>query len=335
MTIDERKECFIRKAIEKWGDLYDYSNVRYVNARTKVEIVNKENGRRFWITPDLHLRCGGGRQDEHKEYGYWNDKDKCLAESKKYSCKFDFERKSYGAYHSALRNGWLDEFFKDCSNDDRYNDFTEPIHCVYVYEIESLNSCYIGRTSRISVRDRQHRNGVLRHGVKECDSLHEFCEDNGIEIPTYKILSSGLTAVESQAEEERWLNEYKDRGWNVLNKGSVGVGIGSLGSVIKWTHDKCLEESRKYKSREGMKKGNPSAYNSSYRNGWLMEFFPKLAKRSDGYWNNIENCKMAASDCNGMKDLFSKYGGAYNAIRRNKWQEIIKNVFKENKKDNG
>ena len=33
MTIDERKECFIRKAIEKWGDLYDYSNVRYVNAR--------------------------------------------------------------------------------------------------------------------------------------------------------------------------------------------------------------------------------------------------------------------------------------------------------------
>lgn len=118
----------------------------------------------------------------------------------------------------------------------------------------------------------------------------------------------------------------------MLNKGSVGVGIGSLGYVIKWTHDKCLEESRKYKSREGMKKGSPSAYNSSYRNGWLMEFFPKLAKRSDGYWDNIENCKMAASECNGMKDLFSKYGGAYNAIRRNKWQEIIKNVFKENKK---
>lgn len=145
-------------------------------------------------------------------------------------------------------------------------------------------------------------------------------------------MSSGLTAVESQAEEERWLNEYKDRGWNILNKGSVGVGIGSLGSVIKWTHDKCLEESRKYKSREGMKKGSPSAYNSSYRNGWLMEFFPKFAKRRDGYWDNIENCKMAASECKGMKDLISKYGGAYNAIRRNKWQEIIKNVFKDNKK---
>ena len=56
MTIDERKECFIRKAIEKWGDLYDYSNVRYINARTKVEIVNKENGRRFWITVYKNLR---------------------------------------------------------------------------------------------------------------------------------------------------------------------------------------------------------------------------------------------------------------------------------------
>lgn len=327
MTNDERKRLFIEKGIDKWGGSYDYSLVDYKNAKTKVELIYKPSGKRFWITPDLHLRCGGGRAASRKECGYWNDKERCFCESKKYSCKFDFERKSYGAYHSALRNGWLDEFFKDCSNETRYNGFTEPIHCVYVYEIRGFNSCYVGRTSRMNVRDKQHRNGVLRKGVREYDSLYEFCETNGIDIPAYKILSSGLTAVESQAEEERWLNEYKNRGWNVLNKGAVGVGVGSLGSSVKWTHDMCLEESRKYESREGMKKGSPSAYNSSYRNGWLVEFFPKLAKKKDGYWNDIENCKMAASKCNGMKDLMSKYGGAYNAIRRNKWKEIIKKCF--------
>ncbi len=48
--------------------------------------------------------------------------------------------------------------------------------------------------------------------------------------------------------------------------------------------------------------------------------------------NDIENCKMAASERNGMKDLMSKYGGAYNAVRRNKWEEIIKNASKHNKK---
>lgn len=322
MNNDDRKKKFIENGIKKWGDLYDYSLVDYKNAKTKVELVYKPSGRKFWMTPDLHLRCGGGKVASKKEYGYWGDKGRCLAESKKYRNKFDFERNSYGAYHSALKNGWLGEFFNDKQN-VFYNDFTEPIHCVYVYEIKDLNSCYVGRTSRIKVRDRQHRNGVIRNGIKEYDSLYKFCSSNGICIPMYKILSSGLTAIESQAEEERWLNEYKGHGWNVINKGAVGVGIGSLGSSVKWTYEKCFDESRKYKSKEGMKKGSPSAYNSSYRNGWLGEFFPTLAKRNDGYWNNIENCKKAALKCNGMKELLRKYGGAYNSIRRNGWRNKI------------
>ena len=43
--------------------------------------------------------------------------------------------------------------------------------------------------------------------------------------------------------------------------------------------------------------------------------------------NDIENCKMAASERNGMKYLMSKYGGEYNAIRRNNWKEIIKKML--------
>jgi len=39
--------------------------------------------------------------------------------------------------------------------------------------------------------------------------------------------------------------------------------------------ENCLQESLKYKTRGEFKKGTSGAYNSSSRNGWLDEFFPK------------------------------------------------------------
>lgn len=45
---------FIQKAISRWGDRYDYSNVVYVNNKTDVEIICKEHGP-FMKRPDLFL----------------------------------------------------------------------------------------------------------------------------------------------------------------------------------------------------------------------------------------------------------------------------------------
>ena len=40
-----------------------------------------------------------------------------------------------------------------------------------------------------------------------------------------------------------------------------------------WSYERCAEESKKYTSRGEFKKGNPSAYAISLRNGWMKEFF--------------------------------------------------------------
>ena len=55
---------FIKKARDKHGDKYDYTNVKYDNAHTKVCIICKEHGE-FWQQPNSHLngngcpKCGG------------------------------------------------------------------------------------------------------------------------------------------------------------------------------------------------------------------------------------------------------------------------------------
>ena len=53
------KEEFIKRATKTHGDKYDYSEVNYVSAKTKVTIICKECGERFEQTPDSHVRgCG-------------------------------------------------------------------------------------------------------------------------------------------------------------------------------------------------------------------------------------------------------------------------------------
>lgn len=51
----KRKNNFINKAILKFKDQFDYSNVEYINAKAKVRIVCKNHGE-FTQTPDKHLQ---------------------------------------------------------------------------------------------------------------------------------------------------------------------------------------------------------------------------------------------------------------------------------------
>lgn len=49
------KNIFIKKATEKHGNKFDYSNIEYVNARTLVDITCNKHGNTFQQTPSRHL----------------------------------------------------------------------------------------------------------------------------------------------------------------------------------------------------------------------------------------------------------------------------------------
>ena len=51
-------EWFIKKAIEKHGNFYDYSEVKYVNTTTKIEIICSIHGK-FIQAPVDHIRGSG------------------------------------------------------------------------------------------------------------------------------------------------------------------------------------------------------------------------------------------------------------------------------------
>lgn len=61
-------ERFISKAIELHKNRYDYSKVKYVNAKTKITIICPDHGK-FEQTPDGHLHSGGCKECSRKIQG--------------------------------------------------------------------------------------------------------------------------------------------------------------------------------------------------------------------------------------------------------------------------
>lgn len=58
--LEFRRDDFIRRAKERYGDKYSYRSVVYVNNDTPVSIYCKEHKYMFSVSPDTHLRGGGG-----------------------------------------------------------------------------------------------------------------------------------------------------------------------------------------------------------------------------------------------------------------------------------
>lgn len=320
----------LRKIKKVHGEKYKIiDGWEYKNAKSDITLYCPEHGefhKDFYRLVNLRQGCPTCSYGfTHKPYGYWNNRERCFEEAKKYKNKYELERKCLGCYNAAKSNGWLDEIadtFYD--NSIHYMGYDEPINCVYVYEYKDLNSFYVGRTNNIKRRHRQHCKGYGHSdGARTYDIVYTFAKENGIEIPEPIILEENLTAEESQDKENYWKIVYTEKGMNCLNKASTGIGKGSLGATIKWTYDKFCEEALKYTYKMEMKSKNQSAYKSGVQNGWINEFF-KNRKKDDNYWNNLDNILNAAKECTGARDMIKKFGGAYNSAKKNGWIKLLK-----------
>jgi predicted GIY-YIG superfamily endonuclease len=144
---------------------------------------------------------------------YWN-KDRCAEEAKKYETKKDFVKNASGCYSAALNNGWLDDVCKHMKLlGNMYN------RCIYAFEFED-NKVYIGLTYDIDKRHKEHlnKNKVVSNHIK-----------TGAKY-VLKQLTPYIDVLQASLLEEKFKNQYKEDGWDILNKNKCGC-IG--GYVLK------------------------------------------------------------------------------------------------------
>ena len=254
----------------------------------------------------------------------WNY-DSCKKEAEKYSTKFDFRKKSPSAYSAAWRNKWLVDFI--WLGTRQYEiDKNKKDYCVYSYEIIETNKVYVGLTNNIKRRDRQHRFGIKHSMGVKYSNLHAIVEKEKVKFPSPKILYSGLTSCDAQIKEKCCIDEYALNGWEIINIGKTGYGIGSLGSTwLKWDKEACFKEALKYSQKSEFKKNSSGAYASSIKHGWYESYTwfgdnKNNNKHKKGHWD-YEACYKEAMKYNSKKEFEKKSETAAKKAWKNKWMK--------------
>ena len=206
--------------------------------------------RRFNIINDLFENHeNSGYTYKQKKSGYWT-LENLQEEANKYSSRQSFREKSC-VYGIAKNKKTLDILFKNHQNHgySEKESWKENNYLIYVYEIKETNVAYVGLTTNIIRRDREHL-------FNDDDKLYLYCKSMNLPCPKHKTLEKELTSSEAKIKEEFWINFYKNNNWNLINTCKAG----SLGKIrIFWTKKKLQEEANKYKTRTEFAKNSSSA----------------------------------------------------------------------------
>jgi hypothetical protein len=189
---------------------------------------------------------------------------------------------------------------------------------IYAFEFED-NNVYVGLTYNIIER----YNGHIVKG-KKTSSVYKHIEKTNSKF-TFKIITENpIYYIDAQSLEHETIIDYKDKGWNILNKGKTGKGCGSLGgNIIKWTKNKCHEEALKYEYRVDFQYHCSGAYDISRKKKWLNEICSHMKiKERVIYWTK-ERCKEIALKYTNKKDFREYNSNVYRNSHKRGWLDEI------------
>jgi predicted GIY-YIG superfamily endonuclease len=159
--------------------------------------------------------------------GYWTY-EKC----KEYALKCK-SRKELGDVPKTTiyRNGWYELL------DHMVNLPTLGHRYVYSFEFPD-KSVYVGLSYNPEKRKTDH----LCEG--STSKVREYRESTGLSFD-FKILTDKLVMLDASHEERRYIRQYKENGWKILN-GNKGGSLG--GGKKKYTYEQCKNKVSEYKS---------------------------------------------------------------------------------------
>lgn len=100
-----------------------------------------------------------------------------------------------------------------------------------------------------------------------------------------------------------------------------------------WTKERCIEESKKYKTRREWFENAGGSVNSAVKNGWVEECSLHMiqGRKPSGYWTK-EKCIESAQKFTRFIDWRNNEKGAVNASFQNKWNNDCLKHMRKNKK---
>ena len=235
----------------------------------------------------------------------WDTKAKCAKEAKKHMSRTDFQKNSPGAWKAANKHNWLDEI---CSHMVTYGNLFK--RCIYAFEFSDM-SVYIGLTDNIKRREKQHlkssNSAVYRHIQKT--SLK----------PILQILHEYTDKELAKILEKFYIEEYRNKGWNILNRAKAG-SVG--GKYVFWTYEECKSHALQCSTRSEFITKFPGAYASAIKNNWLDDICQHMKLKFE-IKNNPETVKLEALKYKTRQEFRHGSNSAYEYARKHKLLDSI------------
>ena len=244
---------------------------------------------------------------------HWNDKNNIINEAKKYKTRGEFRNKSYGAYHAAIKQGYINEFTwlskkKNVSNgywQNKENVINEARkyktrgefqkNSVGAYESARKNKWLDEMDWFEKPKERKPR-GYWQNKENVINESKNFKTRS-----EFKFLSQ--RAYES-ARKNKWLDEMI---WLNNDNGKHHKGY--------WKNEKnIMHEAKKYSNKEEFKEKNLTAFLMSYRYGFneKMDWLVRQKQHKKGYWT-YKHIEEEALKYNTKTEFFKGNQTAYRA----------------------
>ena len=249
--------------------------------------------KRKWLEEYVWLEDNIKHRQDYYTY------EKCFEIAKKYQSQLEFRRKQNGAFRSAQKNNWLDDYvwhkqafrwtektlLEEAKKYKTRSDFARGMPGAYEYALRFslLDKC-------VWFEETKKPNGYWTY-----DSCYQEAKKYKTQAD-YRKNSLGAYKVSAR---NKWMKDYT---WF-----EIPTSI--------WTYEVCKAEASKYESRSRFYKGSRGAYNKSKENGWLKDFFPEPLHRELNY----ETCKTLASKYKNRSELIKEDRNLYEKIRANGW----------------
>ena len=244
----------------------------------------------------------------HMEFRWqrkWDTKEKCAKEAIKYKSKTEFQKHSPGAWKAANRYDWLDEI---CSHMVIYGNLFK--RCIYAFEFSDM-SVYIGLTDNIKRRERQH--------LKSSNSaVYKHIRKTSL-IPILQILHEYTDKELAKILEEFYIEDYRNKGWNILNRAKAG-SLG--GKYVFWTYEECRLHALQCSTRSEFLSKYPGGYASATKNNWLDEICQHMELKFE-IKNNPETVRLEAQKYKTRQEFRNGSYSAYEYARKHQLLDAI------------
>lgn len=256
---------------DRWNCEIAYEEAKKYSSKTELQQKQPDlyriASREGWLIDYTWLK----RPEHHNKK--WNY-ESCFEEAKKYNSSSEFRRNNSGAYKAACMNKWIKDYtwfvkkhkpdgwwtyercYEEAKKYKSRNEFEKNSSTAYM---RSIKNKWIEDFTWFESTGELIKKARLKWTYEKCQKESKKYKSRG-------EFSEKSPSAWQVAKKSGWLDDFV---WLIQKKIPNGY----------WTYDRCKEEAKKYSQRSHFCKNSSGAYNASYRNGWLDEFFPIKQKK--------------------------------------------------------